>query len=136
MSVLRPFEQATKALEGRAENGQHGTIGEVLPALLGLKSHLVSCYNQFKRRQEKDEEEHLTTAFHVLETSINNGLDHMDKYIAITSEIPVYLAAVVLDPRLKWESLENMAKREHPTTSGFTEWVQNAKFLVQRLWEQ
>jgi hypothetical protein len=80
--------------------------------LLGLKSHLVSCYNKFKGRREKGEEEHLTTAFHILETSLNNGLDHIDKYITITAEIPVYLAAVILDPRLKWESLENMAKLE------------------------
>jgi hypothetical protein len=132
-SVLRPFKKATKALEGRAENGLHRAIGEVLPALLGLKAHLVSCYNKFEGRREKGEEEHLTTAFGALETSLNNGLDHIDKYIAITAKILVYLAAVVLDPRLKWESLENMAKLEHPTPSDYTELIQNAKFIVQNL---
>jgi hypothetical protein len=136
IQILQPFEKATKALEGRAENGIHGTIGEVLPALIGLKKKLTARYDEYKSRRDHGKEEHLKTAFKILETSVNNGLDHLDKYIKITTEIPVYLAAIVLDPRLKWEGLENITRLEHPTLTSYAEWVQNAKCQVQSLWEQ
>jgi hypothetical protein len=40
-AVLAPFYHATLALEGRAAQGQHGTLCEVIPTLQGLKKKLL-----------------------------------------------------------------------------------------------
>ncbi|KAA8893798.1 hypothetical protein FN846DRAFT_913649 [Sphaerosporella brunnea] len=47
-------------------------------------------------------------------TAISNGLDHIDKYTRSLSKHPVYLAAIVLDPKCKWDYVQSMEKREHP----------------------
>ncbi|KAA8895467.1 hypothetical protein FN846DRAFT_996800 [Sphaerosporella brunnea] len=66
-------------------------------------------------------------------TFIGNGLDRIDKYTRILRKNPDYIAAIVLDPKWKWDYVQSMAKREHP--DDYEEWLDNAKASVQALWE-
>jgi hypothetical protein len=75
----------------------------------------------------------LKETFETVMTSIGNGLDHIDKYTRILTKNPVYLAAIVLDPKWKWDYVQSMARREHP--DHYEDWLDTAKASVKTLLE-
>ena len=62
-----------------------------------------------------------------LAASVDLGWSKLNKWYAATERAPIYIAAVVLDPRLKWEYFEDAA--EWPE-----EWINIAKRKMERLW--
>jgi hypothetical protein len=117
-TMLQPLEELTKELEGKAEQGIGGTIGEVLPALDLTKTNL-----EIERQRH---ENMLGLAHEWAVNAIDNGLDHLDKYHAMIFRIPAYRAATALDPRVKWGYFE----RNYAPQS-----VEESKRVVRNLWE-
>jgi hypothetical protein len=68
-----------------------------------------------------------TTSEHHFSTNINSGWQKLNAYYAKLDDSPVYVAAVVLHPRMKWRWLEKRWQQERP------DWVDNAKIAFTRL---
>jgi hypothetical protein len=118
LSLLQPFEALTKRLQGRAINGREGSVWEILPAMELLLQHLEVNKSEY----EYSEHPYLTV-------SVNNAWKKLDKYYSLTELSPVYVAAVVLNPKVKWFFFEQKW-RSRP------DWITAAKTAVQSMWEQ
>jgi hypothetical protein len=68
-----------------------------------------------------------TLEYRMLCIGVNLGWKKLDEYYQKTNQSPVYVAAVVLHPGLKWKWLEK-AWRDRP------HWIKEAKTNVQSLW--
>ena len=55
------------------------------------------------------------------------GWEKLDKYFSATDRAPVYLAAVVMNPKLKWRYFE---------VKWDCDWVRNGKQRLKRYWLQ
>jgi hypothetical protein len=117
-TLLEPFQRHTKEMEGHGKDGKRAVLADAIPTLDMLRAHLLTTYE--KHRSDDDE------ASRFLCTSINNGIDHLEKYHALLMKTPVYLAAIVLNPVTKLSYF-----RSNQTPS------QAAKSLkqVRQLWE-
>jgi len=73
--------------------GHGDTLTKVLPSIDFL-------LDQYKKALEEN------TTNRVLSSMIRVGWEKLDKYFSATDRAPVYLAAVVLHPRLKWRYFE------------------------------
>src|SRR5215212_7530405 len=91
--LLKPFEYATRQLEGRAS-----TISQTLPFI----DFLLEKYEQAVKDLvgERDDE----SIF--LRTSLYAGWKKLEKYYGISDRSPAYISSVVLDPVHKWEYFE------------------------------
>jgi hypothetical protein len=58
---------------------------------------------------------------------VNSAWSKLDKYYTKTNESTAYIAALVLDPRLKWEYISSTWQPE---------WVTDDKTLVIQLWKK
>jgi hypothetical protein len=105
---LESFEHVTKALEGRS-----ATLDEALPAMDFVLEKLENGKEQYK-------------ADKFMAPSCNSGWSKIDKYYSKTSDSPAYAAAIVLNPSLKWQTLE---------LNWHADWLPPAKKAVQELWE-
>jgi hypothetical protein len=61
-------------------------------------------------------------------TNFNLGWQKFDKYYRLTDDTPIYRAAVVLHPRMKWGWFNRHWGQHHK------DWVTKAKSAVQKLW--
>jgi hypothetical protein len=139
--ILEPFENLTLALEGHAEKGVGGSIGEVLPALDLLKIKLETLRAIFSGEgsidapddsygaddaEETDEPRPTPRFSPYLTNQIDNGLDHLEKYHAKLSRSPAYVAATILDPRCKCDHFSQLYSGQE---------VQSLKRMVTNLWK-
>ena len=120
LKLLKPFEEATKRLQGNTElsgfEGSYGALWEVLPTLQGLFDHL------------KDQEQRVEHEDSHLKSGILMGLSKLDTYFGkLLDETPYYVVATALQPSLgigwfkyKW--------RQYP------EWKQKAESIFKRFW--
>jgi len=86
---LTGFLIATKATEGQAD-----TLTKVLPSI----DFLVDQYKQALQENQTKRE---------LSSMIRIGWEKLDKYFSATDRAPVYLAAIVLNPKFKWRYCGN-----------------------------
>lgn len=105
---LESIAQTTKALESNKT-----TLDTVLPAMDFVLGKFESKKTEFKDHPQ-------------LSKMFNSGWCKLDKYYQLTSETPVYIAAMVLNPRHKWRYIErNWQKRK---------WVKDSKKMMQDFW--
>jgi hypothetical protein len=57
---------------------------------------------------------------------VNSGWSKLDKYYGLTSDSPAYIAALVLNPALKWEYIEKTWPKD---------WIPQARESVASLWK-
>ena len=106
-SFLLAFYEVTKAIEGRSK-----TLETVLP----LIDYLLE-------RLEAGKEEFANDPF--MQARINSSWSKLNKYYGLTDRTPIYIAAIVLVPSLKWSYFEG---------NWDSSWVSNAKKEVLELW--
>jgi len=87
--ILTGFLIATKATEGQAD-----TLTKVRPSI----DFLLDQYKQALQENQTNR---------VFSSMIRIGWEKLDKYFSATDRAPVYLAAVVLNPKFKWQYFEN-----------------------------
>ncbi|KAL5585705.1 hypothetical protein FOVSG1_013397 [Fusarium oxysporum f. sp. vasinfectum] len=107
---LEPFQDATMANEGN-----RNSICDVLPTMDYLLHHIETS-------REITEVPHLAT---MMETAWAKLAD----YYEATEDSPVYSAATVLNPSLKWAYMEK-------TWEDKNEWIEKAKARVEQLWSK
>jgi hypothetical protein len=106
--VLAMLKETTLALEGYST-----TLDNVLPAM----DFILGQLEQYKITWENDAR---------IASAINNAWAKMEKYYRKTDETPVYVAALVLDPKYKWGYIE----KNWPA-----EWHSRAKQQMRAFWE-
>ncbi|KAM4062409.1 transposase-like protein [Hirsutella rhossiliensis] len=107
---LEPFHDATMANEGTGNS-----ISDVLPTMDYLLHHIEAA-------KEATTIPHLAT---MMETTWAKLAD----YYELTEDSPVYSAATVLNPSLKWTYMEK-------TWDDKNEWIERAKARVGELWRE
>ena len=99
MKFIKPLCLLVKELEGKFESGTHGYVSDVLPAYNVIKEHIAEKLEAFNSNQyllvHDEEGERLR-----LKVNIINANPKLLKYRELLIS-PVYLAAVVLIPRIK-----------------------------------
>ena len=105
---LEPFHDATIANEGMGDS-----ICNVLPTMDYLLHHIEAAK--------------ITTAIPHLATMMETAWAKLADYYELTEDSPVYSAATVLNPSLKWAYMEK-------TWEDRTEWIDRAKARVGQLW--
>jgi hypothetical protein len=83
-SFLRYFFDATKATKGRT-----ATIEQILPFMDFLLKKFEDSKTLYKENP-------------FIGPCLNSGLEKLDKYYNLTNRSPVYIAAMVLCPAIKW----------------------------------
>jgi hypothetical protein len=149
--ILEPVKEAVKMLQGHA-GGHFGAIWQVLPAYekvlrhfeqlvvqypvgeslesLEVQEHSPTAFNvEFDdvAKVVADLPEHFTTAEHHLSTNIRLGWQKLNEYYTRLDDNSIYVAAVVLHPRMKWSYLEKRWQ-ERPN------WLVAAKTSFNQLW--
>lgn len=107
--ILSAFKIATKATEGHQV-----TLTHLLPSI----DFLLNTYSEALKDNADNR---------VLSSMIRMGWEKLDKYFSATDRAPVYLAAVVLNPKLKWQYFEVKWDRN---------WVQSGKQRLKGYWLQ
>lgn len=148
--ILQPFFDLTIRLQGRASRASHGSIWEALPTLDFLLNELevkskeygvrltgtqgrdstVQSRESAKRSTRKkaplDPPEELDAPENIA-SCIDSSWAKLRKYYELMDRSPVYAAAVVLNPQLKWDYFK-MNWKEHP------DWIAQAEKSVEDLW--
>jgi hAT family C-terminal dimerisation region/Domain of unknown function (DUF4413) len=106
---LESIAQTTKALESNSS-----TLDVVLPAMDFILGKFEEGKAKFKDHPS-------------LSKMFNSGWSKLDKYYQLTEETPVYIAALVLNPRFKWQYINN--------NWGKKKWISKSKKMMQDLWE-
>ena len=92
-----------------------------------LLSHFESLRVRYPIAETVSSVDHsLLTSQHHFTTSINLGWQKLNKYYNKLDKTPVYVAAVVLHPRIKWRYLEKRWTNE--------DWLVRAKKAFSSLW--
>ncbi|KJZ68326.1 hypothetical protein HIM_12281 [Hirsutella minnesotensis 3608] len=105
---LEPFHDATIANESWKKS-----ISDVLPTMDYLLHHIEAARN--------------TTDIPHLATMMETAWAKLADYYELTEDSPVYSAATVLNPSLKWTYMEK-------TWEDRQEWIERAKARVGQLW--
>jgi hypothetical protein len=107
---LEPFHDATMANEGMGNS-----ISDVLPTMDYLLHHIEAAKK--------------TTTIPQLATMMETAWAKLADYYELTEDSPVYSAATVLHPSLKWAYMEK-------TWEDKNEWIERAKARVGELWRE
>ena len=107
-TFLSPLAQATMALQSNSN-----TLDRVLPAMDFILGRFESGKNEY-------------AAHPVMGSMFNSGWAKMEKYYRMTDDTPVYVAALILNPRYKWAYIR---KNWDPS------WFPRAEQLMLSLWE-
>jgi hypothetical protein len=110
-AFLKKFQLATKKTEGR-----RNTVGEILPVI----DFLLNAFDTALKEAERQND----LAFVAM---IKCGWEMLDKYFSLTDRAPVYVAAVVLHPRHKWNYFTKHWKAA---------WIPGARAKVIRMWTE
>lgn len=91
LETLTPLKQATLRLQGRPGTSKGGAVWEILPTFEWLLHHFEELKVRYKN--------HLNLHFRY---NVNLAWMKLDKYYTMTDNSPIYMAGVVLHPRMKW----------------------------------
>jgi len=152
--ILAPFKKATLQLQGQV-GGRFGAIWQVIPIYEQLLKHFEDLRRQYpvkaalietQLQRQPTFDNSLTdvatqitglpddqTTFEAhLSANINGGWQKLNKYYELLNNLPIYVAAVVLHPRMKWRYLEG--QWSHQTNSkGRNPWLKKAKTAFHEL---
>jgi hypothetical protein len=92
------------------------------------QNELAVSKEQMSESDDAEDDEMLESQKH-FSTNINLGWQKMDNYFNKTDATPIYRAAVVLHPRLKWRWFEKYWAKK-------PQWLKAARKAVDTLWEQ
>jgi hypothetical protein len=90
------------------------TLENYLPAM----DYLLGVFEEAKVKYKDDP---------FMASRVNSAWSKLDKYYTKTNDSPAYIAALVLDPCMKWEYI---------TSTWPAEWIPNARALVAKLWKK
>jgi Domain of unknown function (DUF4413) len=80
--------------------------------------YLLSLFEEAKSQYSNDP---------FMASRVNSAWSKLDKYYTKTNDSAAYIAALVLDPCMKWEYVNSTWE---------SEWIPNAKAMVAQLWKK
>ena len=99
-NILKPFRNFTLRMEGHTKNGTHGALQEVQIALDALTSAMKEQQASYAAII------YITSANRHILYSLNNSVEKLEKYQGLLADSPAYAAAIVTNPKLKWQFFE------------------------------
>jgi hypothetical protein len=139
--AMKIFEDATKALEGHATDGEFGSMGESIPVIEALQDSLISLQRQFPEPerfpsttldgiplQDDAPIPGLNPATTFITNYINNAFKKLVKYYSLTDASIWYTVGMVLNPSVKFKYLKHQWKNE-------PQWYENTRAAVRQLWQ-
>lgn len=118
-SILGPFFQATKRMEGNVVEGTHGALWEVVVSL--------ECLIQRLEEQQVILSNDLGNRY--LSVCVGLALQKLTDYVGKTERAPVWLASLVLHPSLKWANLDSLWQHREKRSL-----YEASRLRVQTLW--
>ena len=116
--LLEPFETLTKEMQGNiTDDRMNGAIFDVLPAMDLLLKRLEDAKVKYTSKKS------------ALATCVNLAWKKLDEYYALTDKSPVYMVAVVLDPRMKMAYFQRKW-RTRP------EWIDAARMRFNEMFDE
>ena len=119
---LEPLKAYTKSLESSTRG-----LDSVLPAMDFILAHFETAKVQYRNNKVF----HYSTLIRlsanfnkVLSAMINSRWQKMNKWYAVTNDSPVYAAAIVLHPSMKWGYIELKWRKD---------WIKPTKKKVKKL---
>src|ERR1700710_2504490 len=97
-----------------ATQSSSATLENCLPAM----DFLLGLFEEAKVRYRDDP---------FMASRVNSAWSKLDKYYTKTNDSAAYVAALVLDPGMKWEYVNSTWE---------SEWIPNAKAMVAQLWKK
>ena len=97
-----------------ATQSSTATLENCLPAM----DYLLGVFEEAKVKYRDDP---------FMASRVNSAWSKLDKYYTKTNDSTAYIAALVLDPRMKWEYI---------TSTWQPEWIPDAKALVAKMWKK
>lgn len=122
MRLLAPLWEATKALEGSPSGNICVGLGYVIPTL----EFVLSEFETSKQRYIQERESSGGNNHYLM--AIEHAWAKANDYYMRLDESPAYAAAIVLDPRRKWETLEDLWTL-HP------KWIEASRQQILYVWE-
>ena len=125
LEILKPFETLTTRMEGYGLKGERGCVWEYLTSLEFLMTKLEEkkqSYNALVNNPDL-----CTPENRHLEVCITNAWMKINEYYSRLDQSPIYYAACVTNPRLKWAWFESSWK-EKPA------WILHGKEILNSLW--
>lgn len=116
LDILKPLEKATLLLQGRPSRNARTGIWHVLPTM----EWLLHQFESFKVEYQLHPDLHFRR-------SIDQAWAKLDKYYQLTEASPIYVAAVVLNPRWKWAYFEKQWTDRQ-------DWISDARRAIKDLW--
>jgi hypothetical protein len=116
LDILKPLEKATLKLQDRPSRSSDTGIWHVLPTM----EWLLHRFESFKEEYQSHPDPHFRRG-------ITQAWAKLDKYYLLTEKSPIYVAAVVLNPKWKWKYFEKQ-------WADHKDWIQDAKKAVRELW--
>lgn len=131
-TILKPFYSQTKRLQSRALDGASGSIWEAYPSCEYLLRHILDKKRQYEHDYEPSEpgpdDKATRESRRHLKTSIDNCWGKLDEYYQLLDDLPVYGAALALNPSQKFAFIEDKWS-ERP------QWIEDAKKNIKQQWE-
>jgi hypothetical protein len=90
------------------------TLENCLPAM----DYLLTLFEEAKVTYQDDP---------FMASRVNSAWSKLDKYYTKTNDSAAYIAAIILDPCMKWEYI---------TSTWQPEWIPDARALVVKLWKR
>jgi hypothetical protein len=125
--ILKPFNAQTKRLQSRASDATHGAIWEAYPSCEYLLRHIIGKRQDYAPHEGVATKSEPESRRHI-RTSIENCWTKLDDYYKMLDSLPVYMAALVLNPGQKLTFIERL-------WAGNQTWIENANKEVKKLWE-
>lgn len=116
LDILKPLEKATLRLQGRPSRDSTTGIWHVIPTM----EWLLYRFERFKEIYEKHSDPYFRRG-------ITQAWTKLDKYYQLTDKSPIYVAAVVLNPKWKWKYFEKHWENHE-------DWITDAQEAVKKLW--
>ena len=124
--ALKPFHEATMRTQGKAGNGHHGSVWEVLPLLEALMGAMEQG-KDFYMASGKSTKPSLTP----LAVAHQNAWDKLKKYYNLTDRTHIYAAALLFNPTQRIKYFDS-----HWTSTEMQLWKQEIITTVRDSWEQ
>ena len=130
--ILKPFSDQTKRLQSRASDGTHGAAWEAYPSCEFLLQHILAKKQEYEHDYEPDDDpenaEEVTWHRKHIRTCINNCWGKLDEYYQLLDDLPVYSAALALNPGQKLAFIETRWAHKPG-------WIRDAKKKIKKDWE-
>ena len=127
--ILYDFHVVVQVLQGDGQS-RHRPTG--VKEAFGSMTDVLEAFEFLLGKRKLEEAKSLVERYPESEQfgiNINLGWKKLDKYYCTLRDSPVYYAAAALHPSLRWSYFEEVWGQQHPG------WVQEAKDIVQRLWD-